>query len=281
MTLPLRNSRLKLSQGRLFWHEMGQGPVVVFLHGSWEESSQWIPVIEQLSQEFHCLAPDLLGFGESEAGKVHQSIALQVEVLAEYLEALKVQSVYLVGHSLGSWVATRFALQHPDRVQGLLILAPEGLQLAGRSHRWRGARFLLNPLVGAVLRSLRPLAQTFRWRRLEQLWQRRKQLLKSPTACQLLFQRRWSEVKAEALQTQLPGLTTPVLVLQGGQDTSDASALCQRFVRLVPQAQFRRISGVSANLLQTHPDAIADGIRQLAAGPVNLSDLVLTGEKTP
>ena len=62
----LRNSRRKLSQGLLFWSETGEGIPVILLHGAWNNSSQWSLVIEKLAQDFHCFAPDLLGFGESE-----------------------------------------------------------------------------------------------------------------------------------------------------------------------------------------------------------------------
>ena len=81
MPLPVRNSRIKLSQGLLFWREVGQGSAIVFLHGSWKDSSQWLPVMQQLSKHCHCFAPDLLGFGESEVVKGRCSIALQVECI--------------------------------------------------------------------------------------------------------------------------------------------------------------------------------------------------------
>jgi haloalkane dehalogenase len=91
--IPLRNSRIKLSQGQIFWHEVGQGTAIVFLHGSTDDSSQWLSVIEHLSEDYHCFAPDLLGFGESERPNVHYSIDLEVECLADLLEALRQREV--------------------------------------------------------------------------------------------------------------------------------------------------------------------------------------------
>jgi hypothetical protein len=43
-----RNSRRKLSQGLLFWREIGNGIPVVFLHGAWNDSSEWVAVMESL-----------------------------------------------------------------------------------------------------------------------------------------------------------------------------------------------------------------------------------------
>ena len=124
-----RNSRVKLSVGQIFWREVGQGPSLVFLHGSWEDGTQWLRTIEHLSPYYQCFAPDLLGFGGSERRKIHYSIDLEVECLAQYLDTLKLRQVYLIGHSVGGWVAASYAIKYPDRVQGLVLLAPEGCLL--------------------------------------------------------------------------------------------------------------------------------------------------------
>ncbi|MBA3923667.1 MAG: alpha/beta fold hydrolase, partial [Nostocaceae cyanobacterium] len=128
MNQQLRNSRMKLSGGRIFWREIGEGTAVILLHGSWQDSGQWVAVMDYLRQDHHCFAPDLLGFGDSEHPQIHYSIDFEVECLAEYLEALKLRHVYLVGHSLGAWVAASYALKYPDQIGGLVLLAPEGVQ---------------------------------------------------------------------------------------------------------------------------------------------------------
>jgi haloalkane dehalogenase len=85
MNYLFRNSRIKLPQGLLFWREVGEGMPIIFLHGAWNDSSQWLKVMELLSQDAHCLAPDLLGFGESDRPNIHYSIDLQVDCLAKFL----------------------------------------------------------------------------------------------------------------------------------------------------------------------------------------------------
>nr|WP_225938721.1 alpha/beta hydrolase [Kovacikia minuta] len=266
MPLPIRNARIKLSQGQIFWREIGRGPVLVFLHGSWEDSSQWLPVIEHLSSEFHCFAPDLLGFGESECPKVHYSIEYQVECLAEYLEALKLKQVYLVGHSLGGWIAASYALKYLDQVNGIVLLTPEGVLARGLERRWQGARLLLQPFVLWTLRSLRPLAKLLKIGKIDPLLQQRQQLLQFPTTCQLLFQRRWAEVKAELLQERLSWLKIPALVLQGGQDTNQAAILSHTYAQLLPQADLKQIPQTGKNLPQSHPETVAQLIRAFVSG---------------
>ncbi|HLO49561.1 MAG TPA: alpha/beta hydrolase [Kamptonema sp.] len=267
MYLSLRNSRVKLSVGQIFWREIGSGPNVVFLHGSWHDSSQWLGVINSLSGDHHCLAPDLLGFGESEpdSRKIHYSIELEVECLAEYLETLKLRQVYLVAHSVGGWIAASYALKYSDRVLGLVLLAPEGVKVGYLRQRWQLARWLglLPPAVLGVLRSLSPVARVLGFQnKVDRLMQLKQGLLKSPTGSKLLFQRRRVEIQGELLDDRLCWLKVPVLILQGSEDTAATLALSQSYAALAPKAQLEAIGGGGHDLPQQLPDAIAQHIRK-------------------
>jgi pimeloyl-ACP methyl ester carboxylesterase len=260
MALPLRNSRIRLPLGQIFWREVGQGPILVFLHGSWSDGSQWLPLIERLSQDYHCFAPDLLGFGESERPKLHYSIQLQVECLLAYLEALHLPQVYLIGDSLGGWIAASYALKHLEQVSGLVLLAPEGVESDGYAGRWRSARWLVGrpPIASSVLRSLLPLARLFgRHKGIEQALRQRQQLKNSPTACQLLFRRRRSEIQSELLQERLEGLKIPTLILQGDNDTPNAIAHSRIYADKIPEAQLQMINHTSHDLPEDSPDVVA------------------------
>ncbi|WP_414753101.1 alpha/beta fold hydrolase [Anabaena sp. CCY 9910] len=261
----LRNARRKLSQGLLFWREAGEGIPVVLLHGAWHESSQWVEVMESLSQNFHCFAPDLLGFGESEKPNIHYSIDLQVECIAEFFQALKLEKVYLLGDSLGAWIAASYALKYPEQVHGLVLLAPEGVQIEGQSQNCQKMRRLSkrSPLLFKIMRSLSFLTKIFGLdKKIEQDWQTRQKLLQNPTAAQLLFQRQQPEIEAELLQSYLSKLEIPVLVLQGGKDTPDALARSQFYTKLIPQAELKIIAHGESNLPESCVGLVAGEIRE-------------------
>ena len=134
-----RTSRIKLSAGKIFWREAGDDrlPVVIFLHGSWYDSTQWENSLGILSKNFHCLAIDLLGFGNSTAIRTPNSIEMEVDCLHEFLTTLKLRRVYLVGHSLGAWIAVSYALKYPDSVTGIVAISPEGFSLKN----WQSSTF--------------------------------------------------------------------------------------------------------------------------------------------
>lgn len=259
-----RNSRRKLSQGLLFWREAGEGTPVVFLHGAWDDSSQWLSVMETLSHSFHCFAPDLLGFGESDRPQIHHSIDLQVDCIAEFLQALRLEKVYLVGHSLGGWIAASYALKYAEQVEGLVLLAPEGVEVEGQKKYWQKMRELVNrsPLFYKILRSLRPLTKVFGLHdKIEKDWQMRQELLQYPTACQLLFQRQQPEIEAELLQNRLPLMEVPVLILQGGQDLLDAVVKSQTYTQLIPKVEFKMIPHAANDLSKSCAGIVAGDIK--------------------
>ena len=263
MDLPLRNSRIKLPSGQVFWREVGQGPILVFLHGSWSDSSQWLKVIEYLSQSYHCFAPDLMGFGESEQPQVHYSIQLEVECLFSFLEALQLSQVYLIGHSLGGWIAASYALQHGSQVKGLVLLAPEGVQTKEQQASWWWTRWLVSrpQLVYSLLKVFGFAAQIFgKGKLIDTLLKQQQQLLNSPTACQLLFGRRRAEIEAELLQEQLDNLKVPTLILQGRKDSSEAIARSQLYGESLAIAQLRMVDIAGNDLPEALPGLVAKHI---------------------
>jgi pimeloyl-ACP methyl ester carboxylesterase len=267
MYSPLRNSRVKLSVGQIFWHEVGQGPNLVFLHGSWHDSSQWLRTIEHLRSYYQCFAPDLLGFGDSERRNIHYSIELEVECLAQYLDTLKLREVYLIGHSVGGWVAASYAIKYPDRVRGLVLLAPEGVKVGHRRARWQTASWLIGkpPLALWLLRSIYPIAKLLgRQNNIDGLLKFRQELMQSPVAVQLLFGRRRAEITAELVDDNLPLLKAPVLLLHGSEDTPAALSLCQSYAALAPNAELELVSPGESNLPQEIPDVVAKYIREFA-----------------
>ncbi|MEO1430740.1 MAG: alpha/beta hydrolase [Cyanobacteria bacterium J06633_8] len=263
-TMLFRNSRRKLSQGLLFWREVGNGTPVVFLHGAWCDSSEWVSTMQLMSRDFHCFAPDLLGFGESEYPDIHHAIDLQVDCLVEFLQALKLEKVYLVGHSLGGWIAATCALKYPERIQGLVLVSPEGVEIDGLQKHLQVMRRLIkgHSLIFRFLQVFRPLAKMLGWEtKIEEDLQQRRILLENKTSSQLLYQRQYPEIAAELLQDKLDLIQIRVFVLQGGKDTPDALTRSKIYARLTPQAELKMIAHGEDNLPQSCASIVAEEIR--------------------
>jgi esterase len=94
---------------------------VVIIHGLFGSGDNWHGVAQELSSEYSVLLPDLPNHGQSPHTDDMLYPAI-VEDLAETLEEHGVEHAVLMGHSMGGKVAMKFALDHPDRVAGLVVV---------------------------------------------------------------------------------------------------------------------------------------------------------------
>lgn len=107
---------------RMHYLRAGEGPAVVLLHGWPQSSRMWRPVLDPLSEVFTIVAPDLRGYGLTDAplaGYDKRTMAADVRAL---LRQLGLGPVALVGHDRGARVAHRWALDFPDEVTRIAVL---------------------------------------------------------------------------------------------------------------------------------------------------------------
>ena len=121
---------IELSCGKSRYLEAGSGPPLLLLHGMGVASSaNTLDLLSPyLSEKFHVIAPDLLGFGlGTRAVEAGPSFELIVDQVREFLDYLGLETVHLVGHSLGGWIGTLLAYQSPQRIERLVMMCAAGL----------------------------------------------------------------------------------------------------------------------------------------------------------
>ncbi len=101
-------------------------PVLIMVHGTPGGSDNFLPFLrqEELGRRFQLIAPDRPGFGMSMPGEAVPSLQEQAALLAPILRTHSDRTVLLAGHSLGGPVIARMAIDYPDLVDGLLLIAP-------------------------------------------------------------------------------------------------------------------------------------------------------------
>lgn len=105
------------------------GKTLLFVHGLAGYHGVWTRNIDELHGEFRCIALDLPGNGFSSYGENHDySISFFVQCLKEFVDALQLQQVYLIGHSLGGQIAIKFTADYPHLVEQLVLCAPAGFE---------------------------------------------------------------------------------------------------------------------------------------------------------
>lgn len=135
--------------------EHSQG-VILFLHGFGGRATQWVYQLQTFSETSHVIAIDQRGHGQSDrTGNDYRMPALQADILS-ILDALGItQKTTLVGHSFGGAVATEFAVNCPERVQQLVLIATTGEYSLNPVYR------LLLKLPSKTLQALTPFTRNW------------------------------------------------------------------------------------------------------------------------
>ena len=129
--------------------QAGEGPVVLLLHGVGTSVVTWCRNIQPLADAgFTVLALDLPGHGDSDKPRhLTYDPAAGASLVGQFLTALNVDRASLVGNSAGGLVAVLFTLDHPQKINRLVLVAPGGL---GRQVSWF-LRLISVPIVGEVI----------------------------------------------------------------------------------------------------------------------------------
>jgi pimeloyl-ACP methyl ester carboxylesterase len=127
-------------------------PLIVFLHGTRLTGAQWAAQVEELSDEFECLALDLPGHGR--AADVPFTLAGAGDAVAAAIERAGRGPVVLVGLSLGGYVAMEVAARWPDRVAGLVIAGATAEPVRVRSIPYRLLATAFDSIDERFLRAL-------------------------------------------------------------------------------------------------------------------------------
>lgn len=148
--------RLALSSGlTLAFAETGDrhGLPLVLLHGITDSHRSFAPVMAELPDSVRAIALTARGHGDSDKPEGRYGIDVFVADLAEAFDALSLGSAVVLGHSMGSLIAQRFAIDHPQRVRAL-ALAGAMATLKGEAEFEAYVRDAILPMTDPIPRSV-------------------------------------------------------------------------------------------------------------------------------
>ena len=167
-------SRVYFSQRlRLHYVDWGNGsaPPMILLHGGQDHCRNWDWVAQRLRREWHVIAPDLRGHGDSQwSATGSYTMAGYIYDLAQLIDQQRLAPVTIVAHSLGGNIALRYAGIYPDKVTALVSiegLGPSPKALAERAKQTIAERMrkwidLQQNLAGRLPRRYASIADAFR-----------------------------------------------------------------------------------------------------------------------
>lgn len=226
-----------VGQSRVFVNQVGRGEPLLFLHGVPDSSDVWADTIAKFSSSYHCIAPDLPGFGRTyAAGDFDYSLESLANFVEELLSQLRIaEAVHLVIHDIGGIVGLAFAVAFPERVKSLTIMDTTFFT----DHVWhKTARIWRKPILGELAMYLMGHKQFHAAMKKGAAVMTDQQIKANYDALSfrnrrllLRFYRALDPAIFEQWQNKLKGLTArvPTRVIWGAEDSFLSAKLAHRF----------------------------------------------------
>ncbi|MGA8574534.1 MAG: alpha/beta hydrolase [Candidatus Cybelea sp.] len=239
----------------LAFEEQGSGvPALVFVHGWQADRTVWSELIDALGPQAHALAVDARGSGESHEAPGPYRLERFAADLRDLIQARELGSVVLVGHSMGATVALRFAVDAPDLVRALVLIAP--VPASGGGYSPKGEAYLRST-AGNAEAAREWLARTFTHPPGDAMLERLcAAAARTPRDVALESFDSWAYADfAEATRS----IEAPALVIA---PEHDARATREKVVDLLPNARYVVVPDCAHYAILERPKAIAALIRE-------------------
>ncbi len=256
------------------FYEIGEGPDVLFLHGTGSSSHSWRALVSQLSANCRLIMPDLPGHGGSTApSRWRLTLDNMSKAVTDLMTAISAQPVFVIGHSAGAAILAHMALEGGLNPRVIVSLNGAFLPFQGAA----------NPVFGSLARllSATPLVPHLAARRLSNRRSVRRlisqvgsapheqqvddyvALLQSPKhiSAALGMMANWN---LEALSQRLPGLNIPLHLVACERDRAVPAVQANMLAERLPNAQVHRVPGLGHLGHEENPAKVAKLLNEIA-----------------
>lgn len=238
--------RAKINGIEMDYETSGQGVALLWIHGYPLSRAIWSRQVGELSGDARHIAPDLRGYGQSEAPAGVYAMELLADDMRALLDANNIKQAVVAGLSMGGYVALAFALKFPDRLAGLILSntragadSPEAAKArndnADRALR-EGVKPVVEPMLGKLFSAETAGAKPA-------LVEELRRILFSASPNGVAGALRGMAVRPD-VTAQLPSITAPTLIITA---TDDA---------VIPPAESQKMAAaIKGSTLVEIPDA--------------------------
>jgi pimeloyl-ACP methyl ester carboxylesterase len=249
------------------WHDAGIGPPVVLIHGLGDDHRAWRRVAGRLMLDHRVILYDLRGHGESTLGGPDGRLAQLGGDLLALCDALALQRCTLAGFSLGGTIAMRVAIDAPERVAALALVATSS-RVGRAAQGWYRERAEMVDRDDPALRETldQDTADVYRARpeETEAGLHIRRASTHDPrgyaNACRAM-----ADLREHPLDDALPAIGAPTAILAGDADQHCPPRAAEIIAERIGAATLEVLPGAGHPLPIERPDETAEAIRRITA----------------
>jgi pimeloyl-ACP methyl ester carboxylesterase len=251
---------------KIHYLEAGRGTPVILLHGSGGEGARWMPTIKGLASEFRVIAPDQIGWGNSEKPMTIYHSGVFAEFLARFMKEIGVPKAALVGQSMGAGVALQMAVSYPQLVDRMVLVNGGGFRSANDPPRTGAPDWHARQIANAGT-----LAESREY--LEKMYYNHSLISDKLVEDNLVLRLR-SAYTAEAVQIanarglggiteeQVRGIKTPTLLVWGANDKLSPVVNADKLNAAIPGSRKVLIDKAGHYPFIEHPEQFNQAVRE-------------------
>ena len=220
----------------------GEGPAVLMIHGYPMDHTIWAGPIADLAGWCR-IAPDLRGFGGSDAPDLGYSIPTYADDLAALLDAMSVERVVICGLSMGGYIALEFVRRWRERVRGLVLMDTRAEPDSAEAKRGRDQQAALARDSGAAAVAQEMAARVLSPAATESVRRSVREMMAQTPVAGIVGALSAMRDRADSrpLLSTLAGI--PTLVVAGADDPATPPESVATMAAAIPGARFERIPG--------------------------------------
>jgi pimeloyl-ACP methyl ester carboxylesterase len=264
------HKQVQLRAGSIGYHERGEGPVLLFVHGLFANAALWSKVVPLVADRYRCIAPDWPLGSHAPALGAELSPYVVVDMIGELIEALGLEDVTLVGNDTGGALCQMFAVRHRGVARRIVLtncdaydkFPPQPFTYLTLAPRIPGAVDMLAVSMRAHFVRRLPIAYGWLSKRMDRRVEdafiepvvRDRGVRRDVTS----FLKAVDKQQLIATAERYREIDVPVLLAWGEDDKAFKIALAERMERDMPNAKLVRIPDSYTFVSLDQPERLAE-----------------------
>lgn len=251
---------------RTAYQIFGEGQPVLLLHGWGSNSDRWIAVAEQIvggahsgAGPYQVIIPDLPGFGRTDMLTNAWNMNNYISWLEEFAKECKLKNFYLIGHSFGGALACKFAINHPQEVKKMFLIAAASVRKRTPQK--------------SFLKKIAKIVKKFSFLPYYQLMRKAfyKFVIRKSDYPYVdgVMKETFKNVISEDLSQFTGFIRTPTVIIWGDKDKSTPIEDAYFMNQKIRNSKLVVINGAGHNLNKENPDILSEKILSALGGPAS------------
>lgn len=233
----------------LNYYEKGSGPTLILIHGAGIRALTYKKTLLKLSEKYHVIAPDLPGFGKSDAPPATWSFEHYAEYLNKFLDTKSLEDITIIGHSLGGRIAMGMSSKS-KRITRLILIDSSPLASYYYGSRYNLSKLLFNTFIEITREGSMDYAKVA----LDNLFNIKKHRLS------LLRTKRIIDTSLKIDNKEARAISIPTLILWGENDRIIKPEMAYKLQKEIKNSQVKIIKNANHGWCFTKPEVLLSEI---------------------